>query len=259
MHVLNHADKHLSVRGPLTVRRSPQGRPILVQAGVSEPGQQIAAEYCDMVFMAKNDLRSAQANAALDRLSTDDITRLPIEAGDPATDDRLFRRCLGQYGTGIAIITTETEGRRAAVTVNSFAPVSLDPPLVLWSITHTSRSYPLFKNGRCFAVNILSSTQMNISRHFSSKVEDKLADAVWSPGEFGSPLLDGCLAHFECETYSQVEGGDHTILIGLVRRASRFEREPLLFVQGQYSVADFHPGASPLPEVGGSKPETSLE
>jgi flavin reductase (DIM6/NTAB) family NADH-FMN oxidoreductase RutF/DNA-binding MarR family transcriptional regulator len=200
-----------------------------------------------------------QTSAAPDRLSTDHLTRLPIETGDPATDGRLFRRCLGQYGTGIAIITTETGGRRAAVTVNSFASVSLDPPLVLWSITNTSRSYPLFKNGRRFAVNILASTQMNVSTRFASKVEDKFADAVWSPGEFGSPLLDGCLAHFECETYSQVEGGDHTILIGLVRRAVRFEGEPLLFAQGQYSVADTHPEASPSPEVGGSEPETSLE
>src|SRR4051794_1159523 len=73
------------------------------------------------------------------------------------------------------------------------------------------------------------------------------------------PLLHGCLAHLECETYSHVEGGDHTILIGLVRRASRFEGEPLLFAQGQYSVADSHPEASPSPEVGGSKPGTSLE
>jgi flavin reductase (DIM6/NTAB) family NADH-FMN oxidoreductase RutF len=200
-----------------------------------------------------------QTNAALDGLSTDDITRLPIEAGDPATDGRLFRRCLGQYGTGIAIITTETEGRRAAVTVNSFASVSLDPPLVLWSISHTSRSYPLFKNGGRFAVSILASTQMNVSRHFANKVEDKFADAVWSPGEFGCPLIDGCVAHFECETYSQVEGGDHTILIGLVRRARRFEGEPLLFAQGQYNVADSHPRASPSPEVGGSKSETPSE
>jgi flavin reductase (DIM6/NTAB) family NADH-FMN oxidoreductase RutF/DNA-binding MarR family transcriptional regulator len=200
-----------------------------------------------------------QTNAAPDRRSIDGITRLPIEAGDPATDGRLFRRCLGQYGTGIAIITTETEGRRAAITVNSFASVSLDPPLVLWSITNTSRSYPLFKNSRRFAVNILASTQMNVSTRFASKVEDKFADAVWSPGESGSPLLDGCLAHLECETYSQVEGGDHTILIGLVRRAVRFEGDPLLFAQGQYSVADTHPEASPSPEVGGSVPETSLE
>ncbi|UCI34551.1 flavin reductase [Mesorhizobium sp. B4-1-4] len=198
-------------------------------------------------------------DAALDGVSTKDIARLPIEAGDPATDARLFRRCLGLYGTGIAIITTETEGQRAAVTVNSFASVSLDPPLVLWSISHASRSYPLFKNGGRFGVNILASTQMTVSRHFSSKVQDKFADTAWSLGEFGSPLLHGCLAHFECETYSQVEGGDHTILIGLVRRASRFEGEPLLFAQGQYSVAYSHPEVSPSPEVGGLKPETPSE
>jgi flavin reductase (DIM6/NTAB) family NADH-FMN oxidoreductase RutF/DNA-binding MarR family transcriptional regulator len=197
-----------------------------------------------------------QTNAALDGF---DMPRVPIEAGDPAIDGRLFRRCLGQYGTGIAIITTETDGRRAAVTVNSFASVSLDPPLVLWSITNASRSHSLFNNGKRFAVNILASTQMNVSSHFASRIEDKFAGAAWSPGEFGSPLLHDCLAHLECETYSRVEGGDHTILIGLVRRAVRFEGEPLLFAQGQYSVAGTHPEASPSPEVGGSAPETSLE
>lgn len=181
----------------------------------------------------------------------------PLEEGDPAIDGRLFRKCLGQYGTGVAIITMEMEGQRAAVTVNSFASVSLDPPLILWSIAYTSRSYSLFKSGSRFAVNILASSQIDISKHFSSKIEDKFADVAWATGEFGSPLLDGCLAHFECEIYSQVEGGDHLILIGLVRRASRFEGEPLLFAKGQYSVADSHPDASPAPETAGSNPDTS--
>ncbi|CDX51007.1 FMN reductase (NADH) NtaB [Mesorhizobium plurifarium] len=198
-----------------------------------------------------------QTNATRDSLFIENTARQPTEVGDPATDSRLFRRCLGLYGTGIAIITTETQDQRAAVTVNSFASVSLDPPLVLWSISRASRSYPLFKNGSHFAVNILASTQMDVSRHFSSKVDDKFADSAWWRGEFGSPLLDGCLAHFECETYSQVEGGDHTILIGLVRRASRFEGEPLLFAQGQYSVAYSHPEVPPSPEVGGVMPRTS--
>ncbi|WP_245459977.1 flavin reductase [Mesorhizobium sp. M1B.F.Ca.ET.045.04.1.1] len=200
-----------------------------------------------------------QTNAGRDTLSARDTARQPIEAGDPVNDSRLFRRCLGLYGTGIAIITAEMEDQRAAVTVNSFASVSLDPPLVLWSISRASRSHPLFTNGKRFAVNILASTQMNVSRHFSSKVEDKFADTSWSPGEFGSPLLHGCLAHFECETYAQVEGGDHTILIGLVRRASRFDGEPLLFAQGQYSVAYSHPEVSPAPEVGRFTPETATE
>lgn len=183
----------------------------------------------------------------------------PLEEGDPASDDRLFRRCLGQYGTGIAIITAQVDGRRAAVTVNSFASVSLDPPLILWSIAHTSRSFPLFTSGCPFAVNILSSKQMDVSRHFSSKLEDKFADAAWSPGVFGSPLIAGCLAHFECETHALLEGGDHTIVVGLVKRASRFEGDPLLFSQGQYSVAEFHPEASPTPEAGGAKQDPTSE
>ncbi|WP_432349994.1 flavin reductase (plasmid) [Shinella yambaruensis] len=200
-----------------------------------------------------------QSNAVMENSTSSFIPRLPLEEGDPAVDGRMFRRCLGQYGTGIAIITTEANGRRAAVTVNSFASVSLEPPLVLWSIAHTSRSRELFSSSGCFAVNILSSKQMDVSRHFSSKLEDKFADAVWASGDFGSPLLDGCLAHFECETYSLVDGGDHTIIIGLVKRASRFEGEPLLFSQGQYSIADSHPAASPTPEASGTKPDTTAE
>lgn len=197
--------------------------------------------------------------AVLENPSSQDISRLPLEEGDPALDGRMFRRCLGQYGTGVAIITTETEGRRGAVTVNSFASVSLEPPLVLWSIAHTSRSCELFKGSGRFAVNILSARQMDVSRHFSSKLEDKFADAAWAPGLFGSPLLDGCLAHFECETFSLVEGGDHTIIIGMVKRAARFEGEPLLFSQGQYSVADSHPAASPTPETSGTRADTTAE
>lgn len=183
----------------------------------------------------------------------------PVEQGDPAADGRMFRRCLGQYGTGVAVITTEANGRRAAVTVNSFTSVSLEPPLVLWSIAHASRSCSLFKSSGRFGVNILSSRQMDLSRHFSSKVEDKFADTDWFPGVLNSPLISGCLAHFECETFSQMEGGDHTILVGLVKHATRFEGEPLLFSQGQYRVAETHPDVSPTPEASGSEPDTTVE
>lgn len=200
-----------------------------------------------------------QRNAASDAAPAPGTLPLPVEEGDPLADGRMFRRCLGQYGTGIAIITTEANGQRAAVTVNSFASVSLEPPLVLWSIAHTSRSRRLFESSGHFAVNILSSRQMDVSRHFSSKLEDKFAAADWSPGMFGAPLINGCLAHFECEIYSRMDGGDHTILVGLVKRASRFEGEPLLFSQGQYSVAQSHPDASPTPEASGTKPDTTAE
>lgn len=183
----------------------------------------------------------------------------PIEEGNPAADGRMFRRCLGQYGTGVAIITTEAQGQRAAVTVNSFASVSPEPPLVLWSIARTSRSAAVFMNSGRFAVNILSSKQTHLSRHFSSRIEDKFAETDWSPGLFQSPLIAGCLAHLECETFSHVDGGDHTILIGLVKHARRFEGEPLLFSQGQYSVAETHPEASPTPEASGAESGTTTE
>ena len=194
-----------------------------------------------------------------DGLHPGDGVRRPIEAADPAADGRLFRRCLGQYGTGIAIITTEVEGKRAAVTVNSFASVSLDPPLVLWSIGHTSRSVPAFKAAKGCAINILAASQMGVSRHFSSSIEDKFADAAWSPGMLGFPLLDGCLAHLECEPHAQIDAGDHTIMVCRVRYASRFDGEPLLFIQGQYGVADTHPASIPTTDGGPSVPGSWFE
>lgn len=200
-----------------------------------------------------------QVSTQLEPKLAPDTDLVALEDGDPAEDGRLFRRCLGQYGTGIAIITTEVDGRRAAVTVNSFASVSLDPPLILWSIAHTSRSCGVFTSGGRFTVNILSARQMDVSRHFSSKLDDKFADSKWYPGRLGQPLIANCLAHFECETHALFEGGDHTIVVGLVKRASRFEGEPLLFSQGQYSVAQSHPDASPTPEVSSAGKALTVE
>jgi DNA-binding MarR family transcriptional regulator len=110
-----------------------------------------------------------------------------------------------------------------------------------------------------FNVNILSSMQIEASRRFSSKAEDKFTNSTWIAGRLGIPLLDGCLAHLECEKHVAVEGGDHTILIGRVRRVSRYEGEPLLFSRGQYCVPASHPDASPTPEVSLSKGETRSE
>ncbi|WP_260430625.1 flavin reductase [Burkholderia cenocepacia] len=174
---------------------------------------------------------------------------MPIEQGNPADDPRMFRRGLSQYGTGIAIVTTVDGERRSAVTVNSFSSLSLDPPLLLWSIDRKSRSFPAFSNCEHFAVNILSSEQIELSRHFSSKIEDKFADVAWHPDSFGSPLLDGCLAHFECDVHARHDGGDHLLLIGRVTRLTRFEGVPLIFSQGQYCIA------SEPPEVPGDSAE----
>lgn len=160
-----------------------------------------------------------------------------LEAGAPASDPRLFRNCLGQFATGIAIITTQTGAARAAVTVNSFASVSLDPPLVLWSIAKTSRSYGAFTGDADFAVNVLEARQAGISAHFSSRQSDKFGGIDWAPGRHGAPLIAGCLAHLECAAHQVVDAGDHAIVIGHVLYAARFEGAPLLYAQGRYALA----------------------
>ncbi len=167
----------------------------------------------------------------------------PVETGNPVDDTRMFRKCLGQFGTGVAIITTQKDGRRAGVTVNSVASVSLDPPLVVWSISRTSRSFPLFMEAGGYVINILSKDQIDLSHHFSSSVEDKFAGIPIRLGYLDMPLLEGAVAHIECSLETAYEGGDHMILIGRVVRVSRYREEPLLFVQGRYAVATDHPDA----------------
>lgn len=161
-----------------------------------------------------------------------------VEQGSPVTDPRLFRRCLGQFGTGVAIITASHAGQNVGVTVNSVASVSLDPPLVLWSLSKGSRSFNTFQQANGFAINILSKEQVELSAHFAGSATDKFADVAFDLTESGVPILNGSLAHIECTREAVHEGGDHLIIIGRVDRASRFEGDPLLFVQGRYVAAE---------------------
>ncbi|MFG3594679.1 flavin reductase [Bradyrhizobium sp. RDI18] len=170
-----------------------------------------------------------------------------IEEGNPAEDPRLFRRCLGQYATGIAIITTAVDGERAGVTVNSFTSVSLDPPLVLWSISRASRSFRLFEKCGRFAVNLLGVDQTRIASHFASKSDDKFAEIRWHEGLSNVPLIEGCVVNLECECVARYDGGDHVILIGRAEHVRRYQCEPLLFVHGGYGIASSHPSISPTP------------
>ena len=128
------------------------------------------------------------------------------------------------------------------VTANSFASLSLDPPLVTWAINRNSASCGTFEAATHFAVNILASDQMEVSRCFATPADDKFARAAWSQGDSGAPLLDGVLSTLECRNEAQYDGGDHLLLVGRVERFSRFDKDPLLFVQGRYGVAVDHPG-----------------
>lgn len=127
------------------------------------------------------------------------------------------------------------------VTANSFSSVSLDPPLVLWSLSRRSRSFNVFEKADHFAINVLSSAQIHLAQRFSSREENKFAGVAWSSGAGGAPLLTGAVAQLECRREMAHNGGDHLILIGRVLRYSTFEAEALLFAQGRYGVAEDHP------------------
>ncbi|MDO1484615.1 flavin reductase [Rhodococcus rhodochrous] len=164
-----------------------------------------------------------------------------LEQGDPAEDARAFRRTLGQYSTGVTVITTASGETYAGMAANSFSAVSLDPPLILWSIRKESRSAPAFLDNGHFAVNVLADHQMEMSALFGRPQPDQFTQVDWTPGVHGDPLLDGAIAHLECVSESVFDGGDHHILVGRVQRYARYEGAPLLFSQGQYSVSQSHP------------------
>lgn len=164
-----------------------------------------------------------------------------VEQGDPAVDGRAFRRCLGQYPTGVTIITAQNGEQTVGMAVNSFAAVSLDPPLVLWSIRRESKSAQDFLQASHFAVNILADDQVETSQLFGASHPERFNQTPWTAGASGTPLLDGAIAHLECRRVEVHQGGDHLILIGHVERYVRFEGGPLVFAQGQYAVTGNHP------------------
>jgi 3-hydroxy-9,10-secoandrosta-1,3,5(10)-triene-9,17-dione monooxygenase reductase component len=150
-------------------------------------------------------------------------------------DPNALRNALGQYATGVAIVTTiDGAGRPAGLTVNSFASVSLDPPLVLWSLALNSSCLPAFEACSHFAVNVLTAEQIVLSNRFATNGIDKFADVEWSAGLGGAPVLKHVGAVFECRNEIRYAGGDHTIFIGRVERFAHGEAAPLLFHAGRY-------------------------
>ena len=156
-------------------------------------------------------------------------------------DPRQLRNALGQFATGVTVITTQTPaGKFEGLTANSFSALSLDPPLVLWSIRLSAPSLAGFLAARGFAVNVLAAGQRALAHHFSTACVDKFEAIPFSTGPSGCPVLPESLAVFECETESTIEGGDHLIFIGRVIGAAYFDGEPLVFSKGEYCVPAKH-------------------
>jgi flavin reductase (DIM6/NTAB) family NADH-FMN oxidoreductase RutF len=158
-------------------------------------------------------------------------------------DPRDFRRALAQFPTGVTVMTTlDAQGDPVGFTASSFNSVSMDPPLVLWSIDKTSWSAPAFQASGQFVVNVLSDEQMELSNRFSRRGGEKFRDFPWTAGSGGCPVLEGCAAQFECRTWAIHDGGDHLILIGeVLGYAHHPDRAPLVFARGGYHVARKHP------------------
>ncbi len=156
-------------------------------------------------------------------------------------DSRQLRNVLGTFTTGVTIVTTQdAQGAKHGVTANSFSSVSLDPPLVLWSQSYTSKSYAAFHESEYFTVNILADDQIAISNHFAKSQEDKFATVPFREGLGGSPVLEGTVAHFECVKVASYPAGDHMIYLGRVERVSHSGRRPLAFSHGRYMIPYTH-------------------
>lgn len=156
-------------------------------------------------------------------------------------DGLAFRKALGAFPTGVTVMTTlDAAGRRCGMTVNSFSSVSLDPPLILWSQSLSSKSYTAFRDAERFAVNILSENQIQISRQFATASDDKFRNITFRSGLGDIPIIGSCAANLECVKVSAHREGDHVIYIARVIRLERSEHRPLVFGDGRYLVARAH-------------------
>ncbi len=165
-----------------------------------------------------------------------------------AIDPGALRKALGSFATGVTIITARGEdGAPMGLTVNSFNSVSLNPPLVLWSLANNAMSLPAFKAAEHWAVHVLAADQDELSGRFARRGTDKFAGLEVETGAAEVPLLKGCMARFQCRTVSQHLGGDHVIFIGEVLDFDSAESAPLVFHGGRYAHATKRDPVEPKP------------
>lgn len=151
-------------------------------------------------------------------------------------DSREFRDAMGRFPTGICVITANPQGFAPfGMTVNSFASVSLDPPLVLWSLRNDSECFAAFEKADKYGVNILAADQAELSTQYSKKDNHTLDSAHYTMGRHGTPLLRGAVTSFECDIWQRYDGGDHVILVGKVETMQNNPVDsPLVFFSGKY-------------------------
>lgn len=160
---------------------------------------------------------------------------LAAPACQPAFTERAFRNALGQFATGVAVVTTvDAQGRPVGMTVSSFNSVSLDPALVLWSLGNSTGNFDAFAQATHYAIHVLASQHKELALQFAQRGIDRFAGIAWQPNAHGVPVLEDSIATFECRARSQYPEGDHLILVGEVL-ACRHEAStsPLVYHSGK--------------------------
>ena len=153
----------------------------------------------------------------------------------PAFDAAHFRQALGQFATGVTVITTRlADGSFRGLTASSFNSVSLNPPLVLWSLATSANSLPIFSGNSHYVINVLSAEQAHLAKLFSSRGENPWDQAQFELSRTGQPILKGGAAWFECHNRSRYPEGDHVIFVGEVEECAFQAAAPLIFHGGQF-------------------------
>jgi flavin reductase (DIM6/NTAB) family NADH-FMN oxidoreductase RutF/DNA-binding IclR family transcriptional regulator len=160
-------------------------------------------------------------------------------------DAGAFRRCLGEFVTGVTVITTVgRDGKAYGVTANSFSSVSLDPPLVLWSMRLNASTFPVYSEADFFGINILAEDQVEVSNRFAKSGPDRFEGVATTASSTGVPMIDGCLAQLECRREVNYPGGDHVVFICRVQRIRTSSRKPLALRSGKYMSIFSHEPSS---------------
>ena len=159
-----------------------------------------------------------------------------IIATDSMTDTKLLRKYLGKWATGVAVVTCrDNDGLLCGRTINSFSSVSLEPPLILWSLSKEANSLSAFLDAKYFAINVLSTSQQSIIRHFSSNNHKQFNNIEYALSNNNTPILIDNLATFQCRAHDIYSCGDHFIIIGEVTCFAAAEQDPLIFFNNRYS------------------------
>jgi len=150
-------------------------------------------------------------------------------------NERQFREALSQFATGVTVVTTRLEnGEFFGITISSFNSVSLDPPLVLWSLATKARSLPAFTANAYYVINVLSADQQALAERFASRTENRFDDLEIELSQTGLPILKGASAWFECRNRSRYPEGDHVIFVGEVQNCGTNPQAALVFHDGRF-------------------------